>query len=101
MLAIKKRLMFAGDVGQYLSTNREDPRFDPASAEYDPDLPGSDLRRQLREFQYRAAAHVYLWRNVFFATLIFRDRRVEPNESQGQTGIQKLQDLRLLLTYRW
>jgi hypothetical protein len=38
---------------------------------------------------------------VFFATLIFRDRRVEPNEAQGQTGIQKTQDLRLLLTYRW
>ena len=27
--------------------------------------------------------------------------RVEPNEGQGQVGIQKLQDLRLLLTYRW
>lgn len=101
VLAWKKRLMLAGDVGQYLSTNREDPRFDPGSAEYDPDLPGSDLRRQLREFQYRAAAHVYLWRNVFYATLIFRDRRIEPNESQNQVGIQKLQDLRLLLTYRW
>lgn len=101
VLAIKKRLMLAGDIGQYLSTNREDPRFDPASAEFDPDLPGSDLRRQLREFQYRAAAHVYLWRNVFYATLIFRDRRIEPNETQGQVGIQKLQDLRLLLTYRW
>jgi hypothetical protein len=91
VLAIKKRLMLAGDAGTYLGTEFEDP----------PAFLGSDLRRQLREFQYRAAAHVYLWRNVFFATLIFRDRRVEPNEAQGQSGIQKLQDLRLLLTYRW
>lgn len=91
VLAIKKRLMFAGDAGTYVGTNFEDP----------PAFLGSDLRRQLREFQYRGAAHVYLWRNVFFATLIFRDRRVEPNEAQGQSGIQKTQDLRLLLTYRW
>lgn len=89
ILAVKKRLFFAGDAGTYVGTNFEDP----------PAFLGSDLRRQLREFQYRAAAHVYLWRNVFFATLIFRDRRVEPN--QDQSGIQKTQDLRLLLTYRW
>lgn len=101
VLAVKKRLMLAGDAGQYLATNFEDPRFDPSAPEYDPNLPGYDLRRQLREFQYRAAAHVYLWRNIFYGTLIFRDRRIEPNEAQGQTGIQKLQDLRLLLTYRW
>lgn len=91
VLAIKKRLMFAGDAGTYVGTDFEDP----------PAFLGSDLRRQLREFQYRGAAHVYLWRNVFFATLIFRDRRVEPNTAQGQSGIQKTQDLRLLLTYRW
>jgi hypothetical protein len=91
VLAVKKRLFFAADAGQYLATEFEDP----------PAFLGSDLRRQLREFQYRAAAHVYLWRQVFFATLIFRDRRIEPNEAQGQVGIQQLQDLRLLLTYRW
>ncbi len=91
VLPWKKRLLLAADAGQYFTTNFEDP----------PDFLGSDLRRQLREFQYRAAAHVYLWRNVFFATLVWRDRRVEPNEQQGQQGIQMLQDLRLLLTYRW
>lgn len=91
VLAVKKRLFFAGDAGQYIATEFQDP----------PAFLGSDLRRQLREFQYRAAAHVYLWRQVFFATLVFRDRRVEPNEAQGQIGIQTTQDLRLLLTYRW
>ncbi len=91
VLPWKKRLMLAADVGQYFTTTFEDP----------PEEFESDLRRQLREFQYRAAAHFYLWRNVFFATLIFRDRRVEPNELAGQVGIQRLQDLRLLLTYRF
>jgi hypothetical protein len=91
VLAVKKRLFFAADAGQYVATDFEDP----------PPFLGSDLRRQLREFQYRVAGHVYLWRQVFFATLVFRDRRVEPNETQGQVGVQKLQDLRLLLTYRW
>ncbi|MEX1362117.1 MAG: hypothetical protein AB1Z98_03275 [Nannocystaceae bacterium] len=91
VLPISKRLLLAADAGQYFTTDFENP---PAEL-------GSDLRRQLREFQYRAAAHVYLWRNVFFATLVWRDRRIEPNELQGQQGIQMLQDLRLLLTYRW
>ncbi len=91
VLPWKKRLLLAADVGQYYTTTFEDA----------PAVFGSDLRRQLREFQYRAAAHVYLWRNVFYATLVYRDRRVEPNEAQGQVGIQQLQDIRLLLTYRW
>ncbi|MEM7155608.1 MAG: hypothetical protein AAF799_22350 [Myxococcota bacterium] len=91
VLPIKKRLMVAADFGQYLTTEFEDP---PAEL-------GSDLRRQLRELQYRVAAHVYLWRNVFYTTLIWRDRQIEPNEAQGQVGIQNLRDLRLLLTYRW
>jgi len=91
VLAIKKRLLLAGDIGQYYTTTFEQPPVDL----------GSDLRRQLREFQYRAAAHVFLWRSVFFATLVWRDRRIEPNEAQGQEGVQILRDLRLLLTYRW
>lgn len=91
VLPWKKRLLLAADIGHYLTTEFEDP---PAEI-------GNDLQRQLREFQYRIATHVYLWRNIFFATLIWRDRRVEPNERRGEAGVQKLQDLRLLLTYRW
>jgi hypothetical protein len=89
VLAWNKRLMLAGDFGQYLATDFEDP----------PEMPGTDLRRQLRELQYRAAAHVYLWRDVFFATVIWRDRRLEPTEPR--VGIQVAQDIRLLLTYRF
>lgn len=93
VLAVKKRLLFAADWGQYLASEFEDP----------PENPGYDLRRQLQENQYRVAAHVYLWRDVFFLTLIWRDRRVEPTPAQVEDGegVQTLQDLRLLLTYRW
>ncbi len=89
VLAVSKRLMFAADFGQYLATKFEDP----------PAVLGYDLRRQIQELQYRAAAHVYLWRDVLYLTAIWRDRRLEP--PAGQTGIQVQQDLRLLLTYRW
>lgn len=89
VLIIPKRLMVAGDFGQYLATDFEAP----------PDQLLSDLRRQLRELQYRFAAHVYLWRDVFYGTVIFRDRRVEP--VPPRQGIQVAQDIRLLLTYRF
>ena len=89
VLAISKRLMLAADFGQYIATDFEDP----------PTVVGSDLKRQIQELQYRAAAHVYLWRDVLYLTAIWRDRRVEP--PAGQTGIQVMQDMRLLMTYRW
>ena len=89
ILPWSKRMVVAADFGQYLATDFENP----------PDVLGYDLRRQLGELQYRAAVHVYLWRDVFYGTLIWRDRRVEP--PPGEVGIQVEQDLRLLLTYRW
>jgi len=89
VLAWSKRLMLAGDFGQYLATDFEDP----------PDVLLTDLRRQIRELQYRFAAHVYLWRDVFYGTLIFRDRRLEP--VPPRVGIQVAQDIRVLLTYRF
>jgi hypothetical protein len=89
ILAWSKRLMVAGDFGQYFATDFENP----------PEFLGADLRRQLGEMQYRAAVHLYLWRDVFYATAIWRDRRVEPRP--GETGIDVQQDVRLLFTYRW
>jgi hypothetical protein len=85
----QKRLLLAADFGQYLATPFERPPADP----------GSDLRRQLAETQYRAAAHVYLWRDVFFLTAVWRHRRVEV--APPATGIDTIQDARLLFTYRW
>jgi hypothetical protein len=87
----QRRIMLAADFGQYLATDFEDP---PANI-----IPGTDLARQIAELQYRAAMHVYLWRDVFFATLVWRDRRLEP--PPGETGIQVAQDVRLMATYRW
>lgn len=92
LLVIKRRLMVSGDFGQYLSTPFEAP---PA------DL-GSDLRRQLQELQYRVAAHIYLWRNVLVAQIVWRDRWVERAPStQIPDGTDRRSDLRVLLLYRF
>ena len=68
VLPIKKRLLLAADFGQYLTTDTEVPL---------PDVLPNDLRRQVQELQYRIAAHVYLWRDVWLLQLVWQDRRVE------------------------
>ena len=69
VLAIKRRLLLAADFGQYLATDFENPP-DPNNLPY-------DLRRQTQEMQYRVAAHVYLWRDIWLLQLVWQDRRVE------------------------
>lgn len=92
VLAVKRRLLLSADFGQYLSTPFEDPPVDL----------GSDLRRQLQELQYRVAAHVYIWRNVFLAQIVWADRWVErPPSSQIPDGTDRRSDLRILLMYRF
>jgi hypothetical protein len=92
VLAVKHRLLLAADFGQYLSTPFEAP----------PDELGSDLRRQLQELQYRVAAHIYIWRDVFLAQIVWRDRWVErPPSTQIPDGTDRRTDLRLLLMYRF
>lgn len=92
VLAVKRRLLLSADFGQYLSTPFEDP----------PEELGSDLRRQLQELQYRVAAHVYIWRNVFLAQIVWRDRFVERAPSTVlPDGTDRRTDLRILLLYRF
>ena len=69
VLAIKRRLLLAADFGQYLATDFENPP-DPNNLPY-------DLRRQTQEMQYRIAAHIYLWRDIWLLQLAWQDRRVE------------------------
>ena len=92
VLAVKRRLLFAADFGQYLSTPFEAP----------PDELGSDLRRQLQELQYRVVAHVYIWRDVLLAQIVWRDRFVERAPSTViPEGTDRRSDLRLMLLYRF
>ena len=69
VLAIKRRLLLAADFGQYLATEFENPP-DSNNLPY-------DLRRQTQEMQYRIAAHIYLWRDIWLLQLAWQDRRVE------------------------
>jgi hypothetical protein len=92
VLAVKRRLLLTADYGQYLSTPFEQP----------PDNLGADLRRQLQELQYRVAAHIYIWRNVFLAQVVWADRWVErPPSAQIPDGTDRRSDLRVLLMYRF
>jgi hypothetical protein len=92
VLAVKRRLLLAADFGQYLASEFENP----------PDELGADLRRQLKELQYRATAHVYLWRDVLVLSVIWRDRFVERGPSSLiPEGTDRRADLRALLMYRF
>ena len=92
VLPIKKRLLLSGDFGQYLATPFERP---PAELGY-------DLRRQNQEMQYRVAAHVFLWRELFMLTLIWGDRRVRSSPlSSDAAVVTKEQSLRLVFQYRF
>jgi hypothetical protein len=94
VLAIKKRLLFAGDFGQYLTTPFERP----------PTTLGYDLRRQNQETQFRGAAHVYLWRELFMLTLLYADRRVLTTnivDGVDMPVLSKNKDLRLIFQFRF
>jgi hypothetical protein len=94
ILAVKKRLLLATDVGQFLATPFEEP---PAELGY-------DLRRQQQELQYRVAAHIYLWRELFMMSLLWADRRVRTSELVGGVETPKvttMQDLRMIFQYRF
>ncbi len=90
-LAWEKRVLLAGDFGQFLATDFESPP-DPGDVQI-------DLRRQLQSTQWRTAAHVYLWRNVFFASAVYQNRREETAFNEGTFADS--QEARLLFTYRW
>lgn len=95
ILAVKKRLLLAGDFGQYLTTPFERP----------PTELGYDLRRQQQEMQYRVAAHVYLWRELFMLSLLWSDRRVRTSNlvenNREQPTVTTNQDVRVVFQYRF
>ncbi|MCA9718907.1 MAG: hypothetical protein KC468_29835, partial [Myxococcales bacterium] len=107
VLAVKKRLLLAADFGQYLATPFENAP-DAGNLPY-------DLRRQVQELQYRVAAHVYLWRDVWLLQLVWQDRRVENTTGSvtntftgerldldvAQNPTFVFQTLRLLFLYRF
>lgn len=94
VLAVKKRLLFGADFGQYIATNFESP---PASLSY-------DLRRQLQESAARVTANVFLWRDVFYASVFYGYRLVELSPADQEvygTDFQNVQEAKLVFTYRF
>lgn len=74
-LAIPKWLLLAADAGQYYSTSMTKP---PAS------FSSSTVARPLNEWQVRAAAHLYVYRNIGIASIIYTEHHVEKNPDRVQ-----------------
>jgi hypothetical protein len=84
-LVVPKWLMIAGDIGNFRLLNDFVNPPDP--------LP-TDLRRINDEFQWRAAVHVFIWRNTGIATLIYTDDFIESaneGDENRHTGELRLQ----------
>jgi hypothetical protein len=76
-LVVPKWLMIAADTGNFRLLNDFVNPPDP--------LP-TDLRRINDEFQWRAAVHVYIWRNTGLVTLLYTDDFIESaNEDEENT----------------
>lgn len=88
ILVIPKYLMIAGDVGQFYATE-----FDELPAN------NTGLSRPNDEFQWRLAAHVYVWRTVGIVSLLYTDAR-EENQEEGEAD-EHDRTLRLQFGYRF
>lgn len=88
-LVVPKWFFVAADVGGFRATDFVDA----------PESLPTDLRRLVDEFQWRVAAHVYVWRNTGIATLLYTDRRVEA-ANEGEEGLHT-GELRLELQFRF
>jgi hypothetical protein len=89
-LVVPKWLMIAGDVGTFRLLN---DFVDP------PEPLPTDLRRIVDEFQWRAAVHLFVWRNTGILTLLYTDDTVEAaneGEENAHTG-----ELRLEIQFRF
>jgi len=90
-LVVPKLLLVAADFGEYLTGDFGKPP--------DPNNIPEDLARQLQETQFRAAAHVFLWKNILMASVLFSDRTVDPRP--GETEDQKFRELKAVASYRF
>jgi len=88
-LAIPKRLLLAADFGQYLPGKMSKP----------PVQEQTDLLRQNKETQWRAAAHVYLVRNIGLLSVLYTNRNVANAKDGLPDNVE--QTVRLEAQYRF
>jgi len=82
-LIIKKRLMIAADYGVFTAEMGDVKIGDKSVTINKGDLKDSDLRKQLNEDMFRAAAHIFVKRNIGVLTLVYRQRRLEKVDADG------------------
>jgi hypothetical protein len=74
-LVIPKRVIVAAEFGQFVAQ--------PFAT------PNDVLQKPLDEWQFRAAAHLFVWRNIGIASLIFRERHQAPRQGVSQQTIER------------
>lgn len=90
VLVVPKLLLVAADVGQFYATE-----FD----ELPTNVGSSALKRPNDEFEWRAAAHLYLWRTTGVLSVLYSDRTTE-NQKPDQKDLHR-RELRAQFTYRF
>lgn len=78
ILAVPRRLLFSAEFAQFIGTNLES-----AIAS------GETLARPVDQWQLRAAAHVYIFRNIFLGSLIFRENHRGKNPTSLSDNIME------------
>lgn len=73
-LVIPKKVLVGVDWGQYIAQ---------------PFSKATDLQKPLDEWQFRAAAHYFVWKNIGLASLVFRERHQAPKVGVTQQTVER------------
>lgn len=79
-LLIPKRILLAADYGQYHADPYENP----------PPVLETDIKKQMKvpdEAMWRAALHIYFWKNIGVFTIRYRDHRTQAVADNPKFGI--------------
>jgi len=85
VLVIPKLLLLSGDIGGFWPQT-------PACGETVPDTCGfssATIRRPLQEFQWRLGAHLYWYKNIALASLVYTNRTIEANPDRPDAPVNE------------
>jgi len=79
VLVIPKLFLLSGDVGGFYPQAPDCETVDRATGSNTCNYGSDTVRRPLQEFQWRLGAHLYWYRNIGLASLVYTNRTIEAN----------------------
>jgi len=79
VLIIPKLLLLSGDIGGFYPQAPDCERVDRATDMNTCGYASDTIRRPLQEFQWRLGAHLYWYKNIALASLVYTNRTIEAN----------------------